>query len=816
MLDSVWPARSDEVMPHAVLEIPITCPEGPVKCVECAECVRQRLLNRPGIRDVFVHPNGDHARITLNYDSEQLTLGQLEREVRRNGGCFSPEWGHAVIPIDGMVSSQSEQIIDTVLNRIPGVMATASYASGLVRLEFDKSRCAVPMVLERLAKLGYRLRPGAAVTQWHPTDAHESPGKKREPIIARTLHWLARNPELAMPLLGGVFLLAAYLTHVRTGPAWLRAALLLASFLCSSRYTGLEMLHMLRQFRSNIDVLMFVAAAGAIALGKPEEGALLLFLFGVGTAGENLAMDRARKAIKALADLAPDTAILRDRDGHERVVRAADLQVGDQIVIRPFARMPVDGIVTSGSSSVDQSPITGESMPVEKEAGSILFAGTINGDGTMIMTVSHRAEETKLAKIIKLVAEAQTTKSPTQVLTDRVERWYVPAVLVTTAVLIVVPTIYGGGLWSVWFYRAMAFLTAASPCAIAIGTPAAVLSGIARAARGGVLIKGGVHLENLGRIRAIAFDKTGTLTRGRAKVTGVIPLGGFAKEEILSLSASIEKEVSSHPLAAAIVAEAVAAGAPLVNSINTKQTSGIGVTGLVDGRLVTVGRRLPELMATSAELRKAVEQFENTGQTAVVVTVDGSAAGVIALADQPREGVREVLSELHRLGVRRTVMLTGDNARVAEAISRDVGTDHFFAELMPEDKVDRIKDLESRYGRTAMVGDGVNDAPALATATVGIAMGGAGTDVALETADVALMSDALEKLPEAIGLSRFSRRIIAQNLCIAFGVILLMAPAAATGMASLGIAVVAHEGSTVLVVLNALRILVYKGRPSRT
>jgi Zn2+/Cd2+-exporting ATPase len=490
--------------------------------------------------------------------------------------------------------------------------------------------------------------------------------------------------------------------------------------------------------------------------------------------------------------------------------------------VRPFERMPVDGVVLTGNSAVDQSPITGESIPVEKSPGDHLFAGTINGDATLAVTVSHRSEETKLAKIIKLVAEAQTTKSPTQVLTDRVERWYVPAVLIVTAAVLVLPPTFGHASWSVWFYRAMALLTAASPCALAIGTPAAVLSGIARAARGGVLIKGGVHLENLGRIRAIAFDKTGTLTRGRARVTDVVPVGQFTADEILALTAGIEQEVSTHPLAAAIVAEARARGVTIDASVDTKQTPGVGVVGRVAGKEVAVGRPRPEILAASPDLQKAVATLEAQGKTAVITSIDNVPAGVIGLADHPRENVQNVLDSLRRMGVRRTIMLTGDNARVAAAISKSVGTDEFFAELMPEDKVTKLNELEARYGRTAMVGDGVNDAPALATATVGIAMGGAGTDVALETADVALMSDALEKLPEAIGLSRFSRRIIAQNLCIALGVILIMSPVAALGQASLGVAVVAHEGSTVLVVLNALRLLVYKrellrpaGRPNR-
>lgn len=811
-LDANVAALCDELMSQALLEIPITCPDSPGRCIECAECVRQRLVGRPGIHEVSVKPAGDHASITLNYDTRQFSLAELEGEVRRQGGCFSPERGRAVLAVEGMVSPQSEQLIETVLNRIPGVVATASYASGLVRLEFDSSRCAVPQVVERLEKLGYHVRPGA------PTALAERKAAKpvvvrRDPTVTRVLRWLAKNPELAMPLIGACFLLAGYLVHVTEGPGWVRGILLVASFLCSSRFTGVETLRALGHFKIDIEVLMFVAAGGAIALGHYEEGALLLVLFGLGSAGENMAMDRARRAINALAELAPETAILRDRDGVEREVRAADLQIGDHVIIRPFERMPVDGTVLTGASPVDQSPITGESVPVEKKPGDVLFAGTINGDGVLEMSVSHRVQETKLAKIIKLVSEAQTTKSPTQVLTDRVERWYVPAVLVVTAILLTVPTLFAGGVWSDWFYRSMAFLTAASPCALAIGTPAAVLSGIARAARGGVLIKGGVHLENLGRVSAIAFDKTGTLTRGKPQVVGVEALSGFSAPDVLRFAAGIEQEISTHPLAAAIVAEARARGMALPESKDTKQITGIGVTGLVEGRQVAVGRPHPDLLADSTELARTVRLMEEAGNTAVVVTIDGVPAGVIGIADQPRDGARVVLEKLKALGIRRTVMLTGDNERVAQAITKLIGLDEFAAGLMPEEKVAKLRELSAQYGRTAMVGDGVNDAPALATATVGIAMGGAGTDVALETADVALMSDALEKLPEAIGLSRKSRRIITQNLCIALGVIMLMAPAAAMSWATLGVAVVAHEGSTVLVVLNALRLLVYKSKP---
>ncbi len=799
-------------MARTVIDMPISCPEGPERCAECAECVRRRLLTRQGINSVSIHANGELARISLDYDATLFTLAELERDVKSSGGCFSPEWGHAVIPIEGLNSAQSAQLIENSLRRLPGVMATASHTARLVRVEFNQRQCAVPDIIARINELGFRLPPDAAQFLTVPEQA----GKKRKtppiPIVVRVLRWLAANPELAMPLLGGALLLIGFFAH-RTGAAtWIWGPALVLSFLCSSRYTAIESFRSLRHFQFNVDALMFIAAGGAISLGKYEEGALLLVLFGIGTAGENMAMDRARQAIKALTDLAPDTATVRDADGRERVVRVEDLAVGDQVVVRPFDRLPADGEVVSGASAVDQSPITGESMPVEKDIGATLFAGTINGSGAMQMKVSRAAGETKLAKIIKLVEEAQTTKSPTQILTDRVEKWYVPIVLISTACLVLLPPMLGGKSWSTWFYQAMAFLTAASPCALAIGTPAAVLSGIARAARGGVLVKGGVHLESLGRVRAIAFDKTGTLTQGRAVVTDIVPLDQHSTEDVLRFATAVEQS-STHPLAAAITAEAKSRACMPAAATDVKQSPGIGVVGWVEGRRVSVGRATPDQLGRLKKLAEEVKRLETEGKSIVIASVEDKPIGVIALADHPREHVREVLASLKRLGIRKTIMLTGDNATVASAIAERIGVDEFHAELLPEEKVERLRDLERRFGRTAMVGDGVNDAPALATASVGIAMGGAGTDVALETADVVLMSDALEKLPEAIGLSRFSRRIIFQNLCIALGVILVMAPTAALGGATLGVAVVAHEGSTVLVVLNALRLLVYKPKP---
>jgi Cd2+/Zn2+-exporting ATPase len=453
-------------------------------------------------------------------------------------------------------------------------------------------------------------------------------------------------------------------------------------------------------------------------------------------------------------------------------------------------------------------------VPIEKTPGSTVFAATINGEGLLIVTVTKPSGETTLAKIVTMVQEAQTTKSPTQVFTDKVEKRYVPLVLIATTALIFVPPLAFAASWGVWFYRAMAFLTAASPCALAIGTPATVLSGIARAARIGVLVKGGVHLENLGRVQVVAFDKTGTLTSGDPKVTDLVTLDGLGENEMLQLAAAVEKG-SRHPLAAAIVAEARARGLSIAEARDAQQVAGQGVRAIVDGNSVAAGRA--EMFASNsngdgAAMLDVVSELATQGKSSVVVSAGDRIVGVIGLADTARANASETIQRLHRIGVRRAIMLTGDRKSVADAMARQIGVDEHHAELLPEQKLALVQQLQQNYGPLAMVGDGVNDAPALATATVGIAMGGAGTDVAIETADVALMADDLAKLPDAIGLSRFSRRIIKQNLFIALGVIAVLAPLAALGYTYLGVAVLFHEGSTVVVVLNAMRLLLYRPR----
>jgi Cd2+/Zn2+-exporting ATPase len=560
------------------------------------------------------------------------------------------------------------------------------------------------------------------------------------------------------------------------------------------------------------DLLMLAAAAGAAALGQWSEGAFLLFLFSLGHAAEHYALDRARNAVGALGQLMPRTAQVKRGERLEEVP-VEQLVVDETVVVRSGDRVPVDGLITAGESSLDQSAITGESVPVARKVGDQVFAGTINQENVLDVRVTRLARDNTLARVMQLVAEAEEQQSPTQQFTETFTRKFVPAVLVGTLLVIVLLPFVFNWSWSDSFYRGMILLVAASPCALAIGTPAAMLAGIAQAARHGVLIKGGAHLENLGRLRVIAFDKTGTITTGKFGVTRVVALNGASEEEVLRNAAAAEEQ-SSHPLAAAIVQTARQRGIAFPSASGMENLAGKGIRAQVEGAEVFLGalRAFADdpKAGSGSEVAEAVGRLEAEGQTTVVVRRAGQFMGVIALADESRPSVDATVRRLLGLGIEHLVMLTGDNEAVARRIATQAGITEVQAGLLPEDKLTAIRDLEQKHGAIAMVGDGVNDAPALAAATVGIAMGGAGTAVALEAADVALMGDDLGKLSFAVGLSRATHRIIRQNLLIALGVIVLLLMASLAGAVELSAAVVLHEGSTVVVAMNALRLLAWQ------
>jgi len=763
------------------LELALVLPSIPDERDACIERLTE-ILQAEGLEKVHLVPQDGALCLCLHYDPARFSLQQVRSMAQAAGAQLSARYQHELMRIDGMDCSTCATVIEHALHRLDGVLeASVSYAAERMRLEYDTERVSRKAIVFRLESLGYSVLE----------EDHEAA-------------WWVPYRELIVSAIAGMLLLSGWLVGLRDSTHWVSVGLMGGSILTGGYYALRDAWQSIRERELDIDVLMVVAAMGAAALGQWAEGALLLVLFSLGHALEHLAMDRARHAIEALADLAPKTALVL-RDGAEIELAVEDLLRGDKVLVRPGQRIPADGKVLEGSSAVDQAAITGESMPVDKTVDALVFAGTMNGEGLLTVEVSKLSKDSSLARMVQLVAEAQTEKSPTQRFVTRFEKVFVPLVLIGVVALIVIPPLLGMP-FAESFYRAMAVLVAASPCALAIATPSAVLAGVARAARGGVLIKGGAHLENLRNLTVIAFDKTGTITTGKPSVTDVISFNGD-EATLLATAASIESR-SGHPLAQAVVQAARSRKLDLLPVGNVQAINGKGMHALVASRQVTIGNlRLFEQDGVPDSIREQVIHRESLGKTTMLVRADDVFLGLLALADTPRPGMREVFARLASLGVRQAVMLTGDNEQVAKSVASSVGITDVRAGLLPEEKLKVIDELLKDHGQVAMVGDGVNDAPAMARATIGIAMGGAGTDVALETADVALMADDLSRLPFAIALSRAAHTIIQQNLWAAFGVVALLIPATLFGWASMGIAVLIHEGATVLVVLNALRLL---------
>ena len=630
------------------------------------------------------------------------------------------------------------------------------------------------------------------------------------------LLWWQQHGLLLTTAATGVFLLSAWSAERAGFPGWLVIALYLAAYLAGGAYATYRAVASLLQKTVDIDLLMILAAAGAAVLGAWPEGGILLFLFSLGNALEHYALGRTHRAIRSLIALRPDTALVI-RDDAEVVLPVEELVPGDEVIVRPGERIPIDGTVVAGDSSVDQSAITGESLPVHKRPGDQVFSGTLNTTGLLRVRVDRPVHESTLARIIQIVEEAREQKSRAQRFAEAFQGKYAMGVIVVSLLAFGVPVALGADP-AASFYRAMTLLVAASPCALVISTPASILSALANAARNGVLFKGALQLETIGVVDAVVFDKTGTLTVGKPRVTDVLPAPGVDASELLRIVAPVEYR-SEHPLGLAVVAHAEAAGAfdrGLVDRVSSLTSiPGRGVRAELDGARVLIGNEalLQEHgVVLPRELQRAAEELRERGQTAVYAAVDGNVLGVLGIADTVRPVAREVVERLRALGVRRIVMLTGDNERAARAIAREVGLDEWRSDLLPEEKVAVVRELQAAGFRVAMVGDGVNDAPALAAADVGVAMGAAGTDVALETADVVLMSDDLTKLPYSIELSRAARRIIVQNLAIALGVIVVLVTSILVRGVPLPLAVVGHEGSTIVVVLNGLRLLAFRPR----
>jgi Cd2+/Zn2+-exporting ATPase len=690
--------------------------------------------------------------------------------------------------IEGMDCREEVAMLERRFRNLAGLEDFSADVMGQrLHVKYDAAKISASTIADAVADTGMRA--------WLE---HEEPVGRSE-----TQLWLRQ----ALLWTAGGSLALGLLWQWSGGPAVAATVLFGLSLAAGLGITARKAIHAVRVRAIDINVLMLIAAIGAVLLGEWSEAATVVFLFALAQALEARTLDRARFAIQALMDLTPTDALVRHGAGDRRL-NVDDVVPGMVIVVRPGDKIPLDGQVVAGHSPVNQAPITGESLPIEKGPGDEVFAGTINGRGALDVCVTRVRRDTTLARIIHLVERAQAQRAPAQTIVERFARVYTPVVIALAGGVAVVPPLLFDLSWHVWLYRALVLLVVSCPCALVISTPVSIVAALAGAARKGVLIKGGAHLERTSRVRCVAFDKTGTLTHGAPEVVDVVPLDGTGPAAILSLAASVEQR-SAHPIAHAIVQHAAAALVPAQPAEQVLSLSGRGAEGRVDGVRVLLGnhRLFEERRLCSPAIHDRLDELSAAGRTAILVARDDQPIGIIAIADRPRETGRDAIDLLRRHGIQSVVMLTGDNHATARSIAAHMGVDDVRSELLPEDKVSAVEDLRRRFGSVAMVGDGVNDAPALASADVGIAMGAAGSDAALETADVALMADELLKIPYAIRLSRATVRNIKANLAISIVMKAAFVAAAIAGVATLWMAIVADTGASVIVIGNALRLL---------
>jgi Cd2+/Zn2+-exporting ATPase len=827
------------------INLDILLPEIPNERDECVARIINQLQYKRGIDKVHIVPEDGNkkAQLCFHYDPSVISISKVERLAKKAGAEITEHYGHLLIETTGVWQPRHARLIETQLKKQKGVQNISVSGTGFLQVEFNKELASQDTIIQQIRSAGLRVKNiedfhahehAAATPKEEHKHEHNHDEHNHDYSHAEGEHdhshggIFGEKTELIFAIICGALLGIGFgLSFINGLSPYVSIGFYIGAYFFGGFYTTKEAIEGISRGEFEIDFLMLVAAIGAACLGQWAEGALLLFLFSLGHSLEHYAMEKAKKSIAALTELAPKTALLKTGDDIKEV-KIEELKGGDVIVVKPNSKIAADGIVVKGNSSVNQAPITGESVPVDKtpvedanmdiagadklDAKYRVFAGSINGGENLEIKVTKVAADSTIARLVKMVNEAQTQKSPTQNFTDKLEKYYVPAVLILVGLLLLA-FLVNDEPFNASFYRAMAVLVAASPCALAISTPSAVLSGVARAARGGVLVKGGKPLEELGSLTAIAFDKTGTLTEGKPKLTGVYPLNGTTEEQLLEIVIAVEK-LSDHPLAAAIVKggmEKLKKDVPPAANVSAIQ--GRGIKADYNGTTIHVGNK--ELFTEKNnslpdDIKAKAEDLEKQGNTTMLVQQNDKYIGIVTLMDVARQDAKEALAQLDKVGIRKMIMLTGDNQKVAEAIAKEIGITDARGNLLPEQKVQAIEKLRTSEKKVAMVGDGVNDAPAMAKSTVGIAMGAAGSDVALETADIALMADKLENLPFAIGLSKKAHGIIKQNLVISLGMVVILIPLTILGIAHIGPAVIGHEGSTLVVVFNALRLLAYK------
>ncbi|MDO8586401.1 MAG: heavy metal translocating P-type ATPase [Armatimonadota bacterium] len=777
-------------METKTLDIPVALPEYYENCERCIERLKESLLKIEGMQSVEL----DEATSSLivTYDASFTSIEGVIESARQIGVEIVRRYTHEIVTLSGLDCPDCAQKVERTLLKMDGVLwASVNYATSILSIEYLSASVSHQNVVGWVRRLGYDIVEEA------PAMPGVAPVAKVEPV------W--RNRRALLTLTSGLFLVLGFLSSRLGLPDPFPNAMYAIALVTGGYYPARSGLFSARALALDTNFLMTAAALGAVALGEWADGAMVLFLFSLGSALEAYTVERTRRSIRLLIELFPRDALVK-RNGREERVPIQQISVGETVIIKPGDQIAVDGVVAAGSSSVDQSAVTGESTPAEKVAGDAVFAGSMNQRGAMEVRVTSAAEDNTLSKIIHLVEEAQARKAPSQRFSERFGRIYTPLVIVAAVGLSVIPPLLGGD-FAEWFRKSLILLVVSCPCALVISTPVAIVASIGNAARNGILVKGGAYLEELGRISVIAFDKTGTLTTGRLEVENVFPVPGHTEQDVLKTAATIESK-SEHPLADAILARARARGVELGDIAYFEALPGMGARAVIDGRLTYIGndRLLADIKLTPPEI-PGLEPDACNGKTLMYVCVENTVLGVITATDTVKKTTPDAVRELRRAGIVKTVMITGDNAATARAVASDLGIDDVYSDLLPEEKVDIIRDLVKRHGRVAMVGDGINDAPALAAATIGIAMGGAGAHSVLETADVTLMADDLSKLPYSIRLSRSSLRIIKQNVTFAVIVVAALVLSTLVGWLTLAGGVIGHEGSALIVIANGMRLL---------
>lgn len=782
------------------LNLPVMLPKGFEDCERCVNRLRDSLLQIEGVASVEVNPQA--STMTLVYDAHLVPLDDVEKRAGLIGVELQERFEHETLSLVGLDCPDCALKLEKGVGRLNGVLwVSTNFASSTLSVEYEPDKIGLPAITKRVRDLGYDVGEFE-----RPLGVPAGVGR-RAPF--RPGRWLLRR-QVVLTVISGAALLAALLLS-RQGVGFPAKAAYAVSALAGGFYAARGALFSLRSMVFDMNFLMSAAAVGAVAIGAWFDAAMVMFLFSLGNALEAQTVERSRQSLRSLVDLFPSQARVR-RDGKEVMMPAAEVRVGDLFVVRPGEKIPTDGIVAAGVSTVDQASITGEFAPVEKSPGDVVFGGSVNQSGSIDAAATATAQDNTLAKIVHLVEEAQAEKAPTQRFTELFGRYYTPAVIGLALLIAVVPPLIYGVQFRNALYTALTLLVVSCPCALVISTPVSIVSAIGNAARNGVLIKGGSHLEAAGNVRVVAFDKTGTFTTGEARVTDVIPADGFSEGEILSLAAGVESR-SEHPLGEAIRRAARERGVSVPEATDFQALTGMGAAAKLGTAACVVGNsRLMEQLGVNLEdYTSTLGALQEQGRTAVLVASDGVLAGIIALADTMRETARETVHALRREGVEHIIMITGDNEATARAVARDLGVDEYYAELLPQDKVDIVRLVIERFGsRVAVVGDGVNDAPALAAATVGIAMGAAGSDTALEAADIALMSDDLGRLPYAIRLSRATLQTIRQNIYFSLAVVGALISTTLLGWLTLSLGVLGHEGSALIVIANGMRLLRFR------